>query len=415
MHRGFRSFIAAIIIIATFAAAAPVGAISPIPMPAVPLLPPMPGPQPSVQAAENLSAPSPGMQSLSGLKAVLVVGPIDGDNGSWTTDEKAHMELAAAELEANGVSVHRFYTPNNDWAQIAAAAQGAQFFLYRGHGVYWPPPDMPSPPVGGLALKNRIISSDEIRSNLHLAPGAIVMLYACFSAGTSSLDTSNIGSTEARRRVAQYSDPFMDIGASGYYANWYGAAFQTFIRYLFQGKTLGQAYEAYFDFDPASVERYTHPSHSDQVLWLDKNLWSNYWQYSNAFAGFPGETLSSLFDPNAMVVDPHSISYLTKAGGPAKSFELVVGCTGSQAFNWTATIESSGGSWIDLQPLVGGLSGQSTSIILDPAGMGLGTYNATIRILSEDPAVQGGDQTIPVQLKVTETGAYQVFLPLVMR
>ena len=49
------------------------------------------------------------------------------------------MELAAAEVEANGVTVYRFYTPNNNWDQIKAAAEGAHFLFYQGHGVQWRP------------------------------------------------------------------------------------------------------------------------------------------------------------------------------------------------------------------------------------------------------------------------------------
>ena len=107
--------------------------------------------------------------SLAPLTAVLIVGPIDGDYGDWTQAEKANMELAAAELEANGVIVHRFYAPNTNWSQITAAAEGAHFLFYRGHGVYWSP--LPYPTVGGFALSNgQFVSSDDIRQDLHLAP-----------------------------------------------------------------------------------------------------------------------------------------------------------------------------------------------------------------------------------------------------
>ena len=37
--------------------------------------------------------------------------------------------------------------------------------------------------------------------------------------------------------VAQYSDPFFDIGGAGYYANWFGNAFERFLTYLFEGQT----------------------------------------------------------------------------------------------------------------------------------------------------------------------------------
>ena len=174
------------------------------------------------------------------------------------------MDLAATELQANGVTVHKFYAPNNDWNQIKAAAAGAHFLMYRGHGVYYPGT---SPwTVGGFALSGGIKSSGDIRNDLALAQDAIVMLYGCFTAGSSSLDGGDIGITEARRRVAQYSDPFFDIGAAGYYANWFGDAFQMYLCYLFQGQTLGQAYESYFDFNSNTVDRGMHPDHPDKVL-----------------------------------------------------------------------------------------------------------------------------------------------------
>ena len=392
----------------------PARAMEPVPMPQTPPLPPTPAPADESKPLEVAGITSPQRLSLSGLKAVLVVGPIDGDNGSWTLSEKEHMEWAATELEANGVAVYRFYTPNNNWDQIKAAAQDAQFFLYRGHGVYWPPPDMPSPPVGGLALKNRIVSSDEIRSGLHLAPGAIVMLYACFAAGTSSIDTTSISSAEAQRRVAQYSDPFLDLGASAYFSNWFGNAFEMFVHYLFEGMTAAQAYEAYFDFSADTTERFAHPNHPDRAMWLDKNYWSSMWKYSNAFAGQPDVTLASLFDSKAMVVDPGRMTYLTRPGGASKSFNLNVISTSSDTFDWTVTIEPSAPDWLELQSTLGGQSGQSVDVVLNPADLSEGIYTANVHVVTGDPSVQNGDQTVEVKLTVTDE-IHQVFLPMVAR
>ena len=140
------------------------------PTPHTPPRPPIPPPQPP-SGAEAAIEPSPYTLALPPLKAVLLVGPIDGDYGSWTTQEKKNMDLAAAELTANGVTVYKFYTPNNDWEQIKAAAEGAHFLFYRGHGVYWSP--MPSPTVGGFHLKDLFVSSDDIRNDLHLAPNLL--------------------------------------------------------------------------------------------------------------------------------------------------------------------------------------------------------------------------------------------------
>ena len=271
--------------------------------------------------------------NLPPLKAVLLVGPIDGNDGSWTQQEVANMELAANVLESHGVTVYRFYPGTGTFADIEQASQGAQFFLYRGHGVY--DGNLPHPNVGGLSLSSGYYSPDRIRNNLHLAPNAIVMLYGCFTAGSSSAvgDEYDIGIAEASRRVAQYSDPFFDAGAAGYYANWFGDAFKRFLINLFAGQTLGQAYENYFDFNANTVYRTTHPDHSDMAMWVDKDNWG-YWQYNNAFVGKPNQTLQDLFKPAVLGGIPSELAFSVEVsdvidvqptglyGDPAQSCQL---------------------------------------------------------------------------------------------
>jgi len=348
---------------------------------------------------------------LPPLKAVLLVGPIDGDDGPWTTQEKQNMDLAAAELQANGVTVHKFYTPNNDWEEITSAAQGAHFLLYRGHGVYWD--DTPNPPVGGFALKDRFISNDDIRMELQLAPNAIVMLYGCFTAGTSSSDSSPISSAEAQRRVAQYSDPFFDVGAAGYYASWYGDAFQKLLRLLFQGQTLQETYEIFYDFNPETVERYTHSDHSGMALWLDKEVQAEQTQYSYAFAGLPDSTLADLFQPAMMELFPQTITYLAESSFPARSVPLSVTSSGAAAFTWHVDATSTNAAWLDIEPL-DGTSGEPLTLVMTPTGMSPGTYHADIQIIADDPSIENSNQTITVTLRVVERVSI-LFLPLLQR
>ena len=231
---------------------------------------------------------------LPPLKAVLIVGPIDGDYGNATTTEKNNMELAAKELEARGVTVYRFYAPDTNWDQIKAVANGAHFLMYRGHGVAWGA--LPNPPVGGFALNGRFVSNDDIRNDIRLAPNAIVMLYGCFTAGSSSSDTASIGIDEAKRRVEMYSDPFFDAGAGGYYADWFGDAFQLYVRYLFSGMTQKQAYEAYHDYSSDRIFQGAHADHSYMPLWMGWDEWYDPKpQYNNAFAGRLDWRLDHLF------------------------------------------------------------------------------------------------------------------------
>ena len=305
------------------------GSASPPPTPQLPPHPPRP--------PDDVSALQPAQttekvisQDLPSLRAVLLVGPIDGDDGSWTTSEKQNMDLAATELASHGVTVFKFYTPDNDWEQIKDAANGAHFVFYRGHGVY--SGDMPPTWVGGFSLKDRFASSDDIRNDLNLAPNAIVMLYGCFTAGSSSApDEGEIDITEAKRRVGMYSSPFVDLQASGYYANWFGSAFQMFVRYLFDGQTLGEVYESYFDFNSATVNRSTHPDDADYAVWIDKDYWSGRWQYNNAFVGKPEMDLQEAIGPHLQLTK--AVTPIGVASGQMLTFTLHVTNTGSSTAN----------------------------------------------------------------------------------
>jgi hypothetical protein len=347
---------------------------------------------------------------LPPLKAVLLVGPIDGNDGSWTRQEVANMELAAAVLEAHGVAVYRFYPGTGSFEEIEAAANGAHFLLYRGHGVYYSDP--PYPNVGGFALSSGWYSPDRIRQYLHLAPNAIVMLYGCFTAGSSGADWDqyDIGIGEAGRRVAQYSDPFFEVGASGYYANWFGNAFEWFLSELFAGQTLGQAYESYFDFNPDTVYRTMHPNHAAMSMWIDKDNWGGYWQYNNAFAGEPEQTLEDLFVVTAMQLSRQAVSAMVEPAFPPRSYDVVVESSTTETFGWTATVTPEGLDWLNVTPSSGS-SGEQMSITLTPTDLAIGTYQAGIRVVADNPLIENRDQTVAVTMYVVDQ-VHSTYLPL---
>lgn len=244
------------------------------------------------------TAAGEGPLTLPLLRAVVVVGSINGDTSDWTKTEINNMEMAAKALEAHGVLVSRFYTPSDRWDSITAAAAGAQFFLYSGHGVYWPDQNL----VGGLYIHDEngeevIISPDQIRKDLHLGRNAIVMLYGCWTTGTSG-DETNTPSADAQTRVAQYSSPFFDAGARGYYADWNTTTFATLIDLLFAGNTQGDGFKATGSFNPAGAEYYNYPLDSNLAMWLDKDVSPSGSIYDYAFAGQADAQLIDLFGVN---------------------------------------------------------------------------------------------------------------------
>lgn len=380
--------------------------------PVLPEHPPVPQGTPNLTGStspdSNQSAP---LLNLPALKAVIVVGEIDGPTGSWTLQEVANANLAKAELEANGVQVTTFYPPIASWDAVRTAAQGAHFFMYRGHGVSWGGNPLV---VGGMYLgPNIFVSNDQIRSGLHLAPNAIVMIYGCYAAGSSSSDTTSITLDEAKRRTSMYADPFLDNGAGGYFSDWFGDAFQMYVRYLFQGKTQLQAYQAYFDYNAATVATLTNPDHPEFPLWLGWDVWSNVTQYDNAFTGYANATLQDLFS-TAMVVTPGSASVVSANISPALPFGFGVYSSSTLNFNWTASLTlEKGTNWAVLSTS-SGVSGSAATVVLDPNGLTPGTYTATLRVVSTQAGVLQNDQSIPVTLLVPDQVS-QIFIPMVKR
>lgn len=341
--------------------------------------------------------------ALPPLKAVLLVGPIDGNSGPWTLEEVANMELAADVLEDNGVEVHRFYPGSGSFAEIEAAAEGAHFLLYRGHGVY--DGSMPSPNVGGFSLSSGYYSPDRIRNYLHLAPNAIVMLYGCFTAGSSSApgDEYDIGITEASRRVAQYSNPFFDVGAAGYYANWFDDAFEQFLSNLFAGQTLGDAYENYFDFNENTVYRTTHPDHPALAMWVDKDNWG-YWKYNNAFAGQYDQTLADLFKTATLGGIPASLEFTVDVAEsliiqPSTFVITPTNLSSSTPIAWLLDVQ---GDWFSVSALQG--QSPAASFSVTPAAFDTtqpGEYTGVITVTATAPqGTENPIQPIAVHMSV---------------
>lgn len=352
------------------------------------------GPPPSV----------PGGTQLSGLKAVLIVGPIDGDTGKWTRAEIANMELAAVELESNGVQVTRFYTPNNDWNQIKTAAQGAHFLLYRGHGVGSISDNSES--VGGFSLKNNFISNEQIAA-LDLHPNAIVMLYGCYTAGGDDKYEIAESSADAQRRVAQYSQPFFSAGAGGYFASWYGDAFQLYIRALFAGKTLGKAYESGPAFNLATVEHHTHPQDASLALWLNQTEVTGGYQYTNAFSGKADLTLAQLF--SALDVSTDEIVRIVDLGAAPSSEPVTVTVLGSQSVTWTATPNA---NWIAVNPDSATGSGQF-EVSFAPSNTP-GQLTGEIHVIGDGLDAANNVHVIQVRVIYCELDEF-IYLPMVTK
>ena len=124
-------------------------------------------------------------------RVVIVVGP----SGGATRDYLGKAREYAAQAKAHGASVTSVLTPHATWERVIAAAQGANVFIYLGHGNGWPSRYGPYQGVtkNGLGLnprdgsgntKVKYYGEDLVRAHLRLAPGAIVLLNRlCYASG----------------------------------------------------------------------------------------------------------------------------------------------------------------------------------------------------------------------------------------
>lgn len=202
------------------------------------------------------------LQSGTGMRAVLVVGHQE----DGTKEAIEQMNKIAAFLRARSVSVSTFYDGKAHWAEIAKAANGANFFLYSGHGGQF----SKDKAWGGLSLVD-IVYAEDI-AQLRLAPNALVLFQSvCGGAGSSADDDGDIGIKEAEKRVREYSSAFFKAGAGAYFAvNTTGGALVT-LQQLFAGKTLQQAYDK--NCEHFYKVEFTRPFKNNQDISLASSNW----------------------------------------------------------------------------------------------------------------------------------------------
>ena len=357
---------------------------------------------PSRRQGELVAAAS----ATANWKVVYLVGAIDSDSGPQTLAAISEARRNASALRQMGMSVVEFYPPDNGWPAVVAAACDADVLVYSGHGVYW---DGDTNNVGGFCLRRdgvSFVSPDAIRSDLRMRPGAIVLMnHACFSAGSSATDSSPIGSQQAQVRVAAYSLPFFQAGLSGYYASWYNDFAPGILGYLAQGRTLGQAYEAYSDFDPATVERYRHPQMPQYAMWLDSENWDGL-QYNYAFAG-ADDLVFAARNLRQLVCRPATVWVNAEPASAARQVLLTVGASDGSPVVWTASLSGGPLPWLELSTVTGLASQRLLLTIRPPASFGL--YQASLLVHSDDSGLASADLTVPVNLSV----GHCVMLPTV--
>lgn len=171
-------------------------------------------------------AATPQAAEAAAKKVVIVVGP----SGASTSNYIYNAKLLANQARSYGATVVEIYSPNATWAKVKPAAQGANVFIYLGHGNGWPSPYGSWQPYtkDGLGLNSTAGNGNYnvkywgeyyLARDIKFAANAVVILNRlCYASGNSEPGRPNPTKSVAVQRVDNFGAGFLRAGAKAVFA-----------------------------------------------------------------------------------------------------------------------------------------------------------------------------------------------------
>ena len=250
----------------------------------------------SVLAVGGL-ATHPETVAAAGKKVVIVVGPV----GSNTSNYIYNAKKLASQARSYGATVYEIYSPHATWARVKKYAQGANVFIYLGHGNGYPSPygAFNRYTKDGLGLNatdgsstNKYYGEFYVDHYLNFAPNSVVILNRlCYASGNSEWGSANPTKATAIKRVDNFGAGFLRTGA----------------RAVFAEGTASASYILYGLFKTSRTIK--------QIFWSDPSR-STHYDFSFSSRRTPGKTA---------IMDPSS---------PGRYYRSVIGDLSMTAVTW---------------------------------------------------------------------------------
>jgi hypothetical protein len=200
----------------------------------------------------------PSTAQAAGRKVVIVVGPA----GSSTSKYIYAARKLAAQARSYGAVVYEVYSPNATWSKVKRISQGANVFIYLGHGNGYPSPygAFSKYTKDGLGLnitagstRHKYYGEYYIRTYINFAPDAVVILNRlCYASGNSEWGSPNPTKATAIKRVDNYGAGFLRANARAVFAEGINGAGYILTGLFRTNKTISQIFWS----DPAADGRY---------------------------------------------------------------------------------------------------------------------------------------------------------------
>ena len=200
----------------------------------------------------------PQVAAAAGKKVVIVVGPV----GSATSNYIYNAKKLAAQARSYGATVYEIYSPHATWSRVRTLSQGANVFIYLGHGNGWPSPYGPFQTYtkDGLGLNasdgsstNKYYGEYYVSRYLNFAPNSVVILNRlCYASGNNEWGSGYPTKSTAIKRVDNYGAGFLRTGARAVFAEAINSVSYVLYGLFETTRTIKQIFYA----DPARDMRY---------------------------------------------------------------------------------------------------------------------------------------------------------------
>jgi hypothetical protein len=228
----------------------------------------------------------PQVAEAAGRKVVIVVGPVGSQTSSYISAGKR----LAAQARSYGATVYELYSPHATWSRVRSVSQGANLFIYLGHGNGWPSPYGPFQRYtkDGLGLNasdgsSRVKYYGEyyVAAYLNFAPNSVVILnHLCYASGNNEWGSGYPTKSTAIKRVDNFGAGFLRTGARAVFAEAVDNPAYILSNLFTSTKTIKQIFYS----DPARDMRWDFSFHSartsGKVGLLDPTDHSNHYYRS---------------------------------------------------------------------------------------------------------------------------------------